>query len=1310
MQKSCQDKPKSKYYTTLHQADLRFYKILRKVALKKGTKLSYIVATRQALDEVEWNVEKRYRSSTFPISLSSPFYNIFTKLTIPLFSEDEARKLVSNCLESTNLSFGAKINFWLQHNLLFRLSGFHPFFLEIVCYHLFEYCIFSDKTSISDISDVPEDKIISAFLDEAGAFFDYYWNVSSDEEKEVMRWLSKDLPIDSQRYSSILKILEERCLIIKDGKNTNIFSSAFMMWIEKKYSYKRINYLIIDGRQYTLHGLNLLLVEWANNSSLGKMMYTKSGLDAQSLFKALSKENIEGQSIEARKVIQKLWYSYPEFGPYPFLDTFSEMEHMGFFFGDYRDHVIHQLKVFLLGLYIFDQCQRIKTAVLAEIGNDDPVAEFLKRWTICALSHDIGYVLENEYALNSDESAWINMKKVMEKVLSSPISVLNEFSRKELLNKDEEKLICKDNQIPDFEILSDYDLEYVNQNDMLDKIAEWGKKANMGTSDSIFRTLYNYALSHDPDPPKRKRFRDHGIASAFLLFQTWYQYSQRVEYFCEIDHPLLHQKAKKELIDLKEKIKATELAIVHVAGAIALHNITPSLWTKYYDDMMGNGLNLRQFCIRLDNSDKALPFAFLLMLADALQEWDRYRYRAMKSSDKPSIDDRNFMVSIENEQIYLDYREDDKYKDPSKVSESKFSKSKENFREYLDPDAVDKLIQWKKMISDSDEGNNKGIFETERLIESPSNAQFMKELGLEWNPFERTDSNKEPFLAEYFVEPGIFEQLKALKSSILFASEGWGKTACCRMLEYVCKNKIDILKNIVTVNYDDSDFKKNFGKYTSLGYDYLFVLMDNVDNLFEIKKIIESIRLNKKIYFKLFLPSELQEYVNKFEFFKSFEQIHLQWQKENLKEILERRLQAATEDFMGIQINSLTQASGGRLSDKIDDIIIGKSESPRKLIKYCQNIFELLKKGYYNYNEILKLLFSDEEYEESEEYKPESPLLTEFKTVHILHISDIHLQKSADAQIYQSQLLTDLVKDIKIDYLDYVVITGDIAHFSTGAEYNAAFEFIYNIMRHFSLESHKIIMIPGNHDLNWKLSKKAYFECRKNESKKLPAGKYTLIKDDNINTDALLRNDGLHCERFKFFADFYKRIFKKPYPLNYEQQGILHIFPDHKLIFLTLNSCWEIDHLFKDKASININALSNALNNLLQKEKEYHDWLKIALWHHPIKMMKDDFMQQLAIHGFEICMHGHIHEASQDFYFYDPKRGIHIIGAGTFGAPAKKIVTGIPYYYNLLIYDKQKKKITVKTRKKEKPEGAWMADARWGNRYNPLPYYEIPIS
>ncbi len=330
--------------------------------------------------------------------------------------------------------------------------------------------------------------------------------------------------------------------------------------------------------------------------------------------------------------------------------------------------------------------------------------------------------------------------------------------------------------------------------------------------------------------------------------------------------------------------------------------------------------------------------------------------------------------------------------------------------------------------------------------------------------------------------------------------------------------------------------------------------------------------------------------------------------------------------------------------------------------------------------------------------------------IHILHLSDIHLGTLNQAHQYRVQLETDLKKQLKINKLEYLVISGDIANYSTSEDYEAALELVNNLGKGFDLDSKKIIVVPGNHDLNWELSENAYhFVSKRKLPDPLPEGRYREAGDEGV----LLRDEQLYQKRFDYFNSFfYKRMYGKEYPTEYKKQGILHTYPNDRIVFLALNSCWEIDRYYHDRAGVNMDALYHSLNHFI--DGKYDGWIKFAVCHHPIagsEMMKNvEFMEQLAVHGFQIVIHGHIHEAIEGYHKYDDSRGIHIIGAGTFGAPVKEKVSGIPLQYNLLKLDPNTSSITVETRKKEKPDGAWSADARWGEKNDPKPRYLIELT
>ncbi len=316
------------------------------------------------------------------------------------------------------------------------------------------------------------------------------------------------------------------------------------------------------------------------------------------------------------------------------------------------------------------------------------------------------------------------------------------------------------------------------------------------------------------------------------------------------------------------------------------------------------------------------------------------------------------------------------------------------------------------------------------------------------------------------------------------------------------------------------------------------------------------------------------------------------------------------------------------------------------------------------------------------------------RLVRILHLSDLHLGTPSDARRYRTQLETDLRAELGISRLDYLVISGDVANRCTPAEYDAARLFVEGLSRRLSIAPQRIIVAPGNHDLSWEISRQAYLPVSQAE---LPDPLPTEAYIPQGPEGGLLRDEALYRRRFEHFGRcFYKPVCGLPYPSDYEAQGLLHPFSRDRLLFLTLNSAWQVDHHFRARQGIHMDALAAALDQL---QGRYEDWLKIAVFHHPVagpEMMDEAFLQLLTVHGFRLCLHGHIHEAAQGFYRYDSERGLHIVGAGTFGAWTRELAPGIPWQYNLLVYDLAAGTITVETRKRERANGAWMADARWG--------------
>lgn len=331
----------------------------------------------------------------------------------------------------------------------------------------------------------------------------------------------------------------------------------------------------------------------------------------------------------------------------------------------------------------------------------------------------------------------------------------------------------------------------------------------------------------------------------------------------------------------------------------------------------------------------------------------------------------------------------------------------------------------------------------------------------------------------------------------------------------------------------------------------------------------------------------------------------------------------------------------------------------------------------------------------------------------LLHLSDLHVQTKRDAELWADQLISDLRTELKRTRLDAIIVSGDIACRATAEEYVAAALLLETLRDEYKLSPTQIILVPGNHDLNWVYSEQSYQVRRRKDvlgelvpAETIDRGEYVEIADPVARR-----------ERFRPFADFYFNVRAETWPLDYDQQATLHHLPAQRLLVLGLNSSWNIDHAHRDLADIHDVALARALQRV-RREESFADCLKIAVWHHPVQSPDDDrlrdtgFVERLAQAGFRLGLHGHIHKPQPGLFRYDLSSGgrrLDLVGAGTFGAPVREWQPGYPLQYQLL--DIEGSRVTVRSRRREELNGAWKPDARWtqGPGEEPRSAYEIQI-
>ena len=171
---------------------------------------------------------------------SSPFFNIFANINVRLFIELEARQLISSSLEGSGVQFSQP-----DIELLFRIAGYHPFFLQAACHFLFE-------AYLNSLDPAGRTKfLIKEFGEEAAPHLDDLWLNSRESEKIVLTSLAlleKGSSASEKSFSvarlrdmytrseQTLAQLEKRGLLAQMDGGYRLFNNSFSQWILSELS------------------------------------------------------------------------------------------------------------------------------------------------------------------------------------------------------------------------------------------------------------------------------------------------------------------------------------------------------------------------------------------------------------------------------------------------------------------------------------------------------------------------------------------------------------------------------------------------------------------------------------------------------------------------------------------------------------------------------------------------------------------------------------------------------------------------------------------------------------------------------------------------------------------------------------------------------------------------------------------------------------------------------------------------------------------------------------------------------------------
>ncbi|MFQ5594789.1 MAG: winged helix-turn-helix domain-containing protein [Anaerolineae bacterium] len=192
------------------QLDPDFFSGLRALAARYP--IAYVTASKHPL------LELTYANASV---LSSPFFNIFASIRLGLFTEDEARDLLSGLAAGVELTFAES-----TVDAILDLAGRHPLFLQIAGFHAFEL----RQARVAPLTGEDYAELRRRFRTSVEEHFDYYWRNLTASEQRVLAML----PASQGSQPDVARQLEQGCLIVRRDGGYDYLSSAFRMFVQSQ--------------------------------------------------------------------------------------------------------------------------------------------------------------------------------------------------------------------------------------------------------------------------------------------------------------------------------------------------------------------------------------------------------------------------------------------------------------------------------------------------------------------------------------------------------------------------------------------------------------------------------------------------------------------------------------------------------------------------------------------------------------------------------------------------------------------------------------------------------------------------------------------------------------------------------------------------------------------------------------------------------------------------------------------------------------------------------------------------------------------
>ncbi|WP_437908418.1 HipA N-terminal domain-containing protein [Sorangium sp. So ce327] len=279
------------------------------------------------------------------------------------------------------------------------------------------------------------------------------------------------------------------------------------------------------------------------------------------------------------------------------------------------------------------------------------------------------------------------------------------------------------------------------------------------------------------------------------------------------------------------------------------------------------------------------------------------------------------------------------------------------------------------------------------------------------------------------------------------------------------------------------------------------------------------------------------------------------------------------------------------------------------------------------------------------------------KPVTLLHLSDLQFgphhrfegPSSPGSLLQRLRDDLDRLREEEGTRPDLVLLTGDLTEYGMKSQFDQLLSFAHGLTEVTELAPRRVVVVPGNHDVNWKLCQAYFAEREGNEERpSLP-----------------------YWPKLRPYAEFFARFYEGQPGIQFteEEPWSLFEYPDLRVVVAGVNSAIAESHRPEDHYGFIGEQQLRFFAGKLRPYKEQR-FLRIAAVHHdPLHPGESDAAKQDAkdLKGMlrpylNLVMHGHLHEEQLGWLDND----VPVLGIGSAGVKVPERPPEVPNQYQIV--------------------------------------------